>query len=174
MRRRGSLVLALLLAAGAAGAQERGAARDEAFKMVDAYLLSNLQESLGLSDTQYVKLLPLVKAQQNERRANVQRRQQALLELRRELKTGRATEASVAGLLEEAKKAESEGPAAQARQQQAIDALLTPVQQAKYRVLEAEVEQKVRALLRGVGRERLRERGERGGRPDPERPPEPR
>ena len=171
MRRTGSLFLMVWLAAGAAAAQQRGAARDEAFKMVDAYLLSNLQEGLGLSDAQYVKLLPLVKAQQSERRANAQRRQQALHELRRELKTGRATEAAVAGLLDEVKKAESEGPAAQARRQQAIDALLTPVQQAKYRVLEAEVEQKVRALLRSAVRGRARERGERL---DPERLPEPR
>lgn len=166
MRRTGSLVLALLLGAGAAVAQERGAARDEAFKMVDAYLLSNLQESLGLTDAQYVKLLPLVKTQQSERRAIVQRRQKALFELRRELRTGRATEAVVADLLAEVKKTESEGPAAQARNQQAIDALLTPVQQAKYRVLEAEIEQKVRALLRNAVRGRARERG------DPERAPE--
>lgn len=171
MSRTGSLFLAACLAAGTASAQERGAARDEAFKMVDAYLLSNLQESLGLSDAQYVKLLPLVKAQQSDRRAGAQRRQRALLDLRRALRSGRVTEASLAGLLDEVKRAESEGPAAQARNQQAIDALLTPVQQAKYRVLEAEVEQKVRALLRNAVRGRARERGERL---DPERVPEPR
>lgn len=165
-----SLVLVLGLVAGAAVAQERGAARDEAFKMVDAYLLSNLQESLGLSDAQYVKLLPLVKAQQSDRRTNVQRRQRALLELRRELKSGRASEASIAGLLDELKKTESEGPARQAQHQQAIDAMLSPVQQAKLRVLEAEVEQKVRALLRGAVRGRARERGERLAPPTPPEP----
>ena len=32
----------------------RGGARDEAFRMIDAYIVSNLQESLGLSDEQFV------------------------------------------------------------------------------------------------------------------------
>lgn len=171
MKRTGIMAVVLALAATVAAAQERQPGRDEAFKMVDAYLLSNLQESLGLSDAQYVKLLPLVKAQQNDRRTHAQRRQRALLELRRELRAGRATEATVNGLLDELKQAETEGPAAQARHQQAIDALLSPVQQAKYRVLEAEVEQKVRELLRDVVRGRALERrqrleGERPRRPE--------
>ncbi len=32
--------------------------RDETFRLMDAYLISNLQESLGLSDEQFVKALP--------------------------------------------------------------------------------------------------------------------
>ena len=36
--------------------------------MVDAYIVSNLQESLGLTDEQFVRLLPLVKRLQSERR----------------------------------------------------------------------------------------------------------
>lgn len=182
MRRAAGLFLVGLLAAGAASAQGRGAARsavperrggpgDEAYKMVDAYLLSNLQESLGLNDQQYLKLLPLVKAQHTERRELVQRRARSLMELRRTLNSGRATEASITALLDEVKRTESEGPATLARNQQAIDALLTPVQQAKYRVLEAEVERKVRDLLRSAVRGRARDRFQRGGRaPDPDEP----
>jgi len=48
--------------------------REEAWKLVDAYILSNLQESLGLSDEQFVKLLPLVKTLQASRRGFMQRR----------------------------------------------------------------------------------------------------
>lgn len=32
------------------GPRRGGAARDDAFRMVDAYIVSNLQESLGLTD----------------------------------------------------------------------------------------------------------------------------
>ena len=49
-------------------------AREEAGRMVDAYVLSNLQESLGLSDDQFVRLLPLVKRLQAERREAIERR----------------------------------------------------------------------------------------------------
>src|ERR1700682_6122754 len=59
----------------------RVAPREEAFKMIDAYIVSNLQESLDLTDEQFVKLLPLVKRLQSDRRAVLQRRQQALMEV---------------------------------------------------------------------------------------------
>ena len=42
--------------------------RDETFRLMDAYLISNLQESLGLTDEQFVKALPLVKKLQSDRR----------------------------------------------------------------------------------------------------------
>jgi hypothetical protein len=149
----------------AVDAEERaGAGRDEAVKMIDAYILSNLQESLGLSDEAYVRLLPLIKRQHGERRELNQRRMQALWDLRRELRQGRATEQSVAEGLKQIKKIEAEAPLALARNQQAIDAQLDPVQQAKYRVFEAEVDRKVRELLRQA----RHRRGVRRGSPDAE------
>ena len=51
--------------------------REEAGRLVDAYILSNLQESLGLSDEQFVKLLPLVKRLQADRREAMQRRRRS-------------------------------------------------------------------------------------------------
>ena len=62
------LVTALLCAASLGaqpartGPQRPDAPREEIFRMIDAYVVSNMQESLGLSDEQFVKLLPLVKA----------------------------------------------------------------------------------------------------------------
>lgn len=141
-----------------------GGARDEAVKMIDAYVLSNLQESLGLSDDAYVRLLPLVKRHHGERRELAQRRMQALWELRKQFRQGRATEQSVTEVLKQIKKVESEAPLVQARNQQAIDALLDPIQQAKYRVFEAEVERKVRDVFRQV----RHGRGARPGAADPE------
>ena len=74
------LIGAAVLACGGAGPASGGAGapgagpRDDAFRMVDAYIVSNLQESLGLTDEQFVKALPLVKRLQRDRRELAQRR----------------------------------------------------------------------------------------------------
>lgn len=155
MRRTFAVLVAacLTVASGApAFAQQRPGAggvkpRDEAFRMIDAYIVSNLQESLLLTDEQFTKLLPLVKRLQRDRRELVQRRIQALMEMRRTMAQGVATEARVQELLRELKAVEVEEPTTIRRDMDAIDALLSPLQQAKYRLLEVEVERKLRALM---------------------------
>jgi hypothetical protein len=174
--KRGTIVLALLLSAASVAAQDRprrdlasaaGADRDQVFKMVDAYIVSNLQESLGLSDDQFVKLLPLVKRLQTDRRAFAQKRQQSLQEMRRLLQSGAATEGRLAALLAEVKTVEQDEPAAVRKDREAIDAALSPVQQAKFRVLEVEVEQKLRELMTRIRQARQGERLRRGQRNEP-------
>ena len=64
--------------------------------MVDAYIVSNLQESLGLTDEQFVKLLPLVKRLLSERREVPSAAGATLREMRQLLESGSATEAKVA------------------------------------------------------------------------------
>ena len=152
------VVSAPVLAQGRPGAGQ-GQRRDEAFRMVDAYIVSNLQESLLLTDDQFAKLLPLVKRLQKDRREMVQRRIQALQEMRRTMAQGVATEARVEELLRELKAVETQEPVTIRRDMDAIDALLSPLQQAKYRLLEVEVERKLRALMnqmRGNGGNRGR------------------
>jgi hypothetical protein len=153
---------------GPGGGRERP--RDEAFKMIDAYIVSNLQESLDLTDDQFVKLLPLVKRLQSDRRDIAQRRQRALMELRRLLGSGGATEARVTELLRQIKTAEAEEPALLKKDRDAIDAVLSPIQQAKFRVLEVEVERKIRELM---GQIRSQRRNQGQPRPNAPRPPEP-
>jgi hypothetical protein len=172
-------VLALTLAgAGQQGpgaaegerAGERRVPRDEAFKMIDAYIVSNLQESLELTDDQFVKLLPLVKRLQTDRRAALQRRQQPLMELRRLLASGGATEAKVTELLRQVKAAEADEPGLLRKDRDAIDAVLSPIQQAKFRVLEVEVEHKIRELMTQI---RAQRRNQGQSRPPGPRRPEP-
>ena len=143
--------------------------RDEAFKMIDAYIVSNLQESLDLTDEQFVKVLPLVKRLQTDRRVMVQRRQQALMEMRRLLASGGATEARVTELLQQVKSAETEEPALLRKDRDAIDGVLSPIQQAKLRVLEIEVERKIRELMSQIRTQRRKEGQSRapGRRPEP-------
>ena len=134
--------------------------------MVDAYLVSNMQESLDLSDDQFAKAIPLVKKLQRERRDYLMERVRVMREMRRLLREGGSKEATVLELLQEAKKLETEGPERTRRNLEALDALLTPIQQAKFRVLEGEVEQRVRELTNRAraARPGARQRGE----PQPE------
>jgi Spy/CpxP family protein refolding chaperone len=153
--------LALVAAALAGQANAQGAARQrgEAFKMVDAYIVSNLQESVGLSDEQFARMLPLVKRLQSDRRELAQRRGRALGEMRRVLESGTATEARVVDLLKDVKEVEATQHETIRRDMDAIDQVLTPLQQAKFRLLEGEVERKIRALM-----EDLRPANRPGGR----------
>lgn len=156
MRTRLLAVVVLVLGAAGAGAQpseEPGArgerpGRTEAFRMVDAYVMSNLQESLGLTDEQFARAFPLVRKLQAERREYYAERTRKLREMRRLLRQGGAPEAQVLELLRQLKALDAEAPAVARKDLEALDAVLTPVQQAKFRVLELEVEQRMRELVR--------------------------
>ena len=124
------------------------ARRDEAFRLVDAYVVSNLQESLGLSDDQFVRVLPLVKRLQVERRSYLLARTRVMRELRRLMRGGgSATDAQLVEPLRELKSLELEGPARVKREADALDAVLSPLQQARFRLLEIDVEQRMRELM---------------------------
>ena len=122
--------------------------------MVDAYVIANLQESLGLDDATYEKAIPLVNKLQKTRRKFYGERGRKQREMRRLLRSGTATEAQVLELLESYKGLEIEGPEDIRKQMSELDALLTPLQQAKYRVFEVEVEHRMRDLMRRGRRER--------------------
>ncbi len=169
MKARGLLLVAALLCADSIAAQPArpqpqrpDARREEIFRMIDAYVVGNMQESLGLSDEQFVKLLPLVKRLHTERRSLAERRLRTLNELRRSLNSGAATDARVAELMKELRAVESDEPAALRRHVEAIDAALTPLQQAKFRILETEVERRLRDMMAQVrnNSEKTRQRRE--------------
>jgi hypothetical protein len=154
------LVVVAALAAAAFPQAREGAGRDadrprpreEVFRMVDAYFVGNLQERLGLTDEQFARVMPRVKRLQSDRRELMQRRFRAMQELRRLLMSGTATESQVEEQLRQVKAVEQEEPATLRRDMDAVDAVLSPVQQAKYRLLEVEVERKIRQAM---GRMRL-------------------
>ena len=140
-------LVALCLVAAPGFGQDLEPRREELFKMIDAYVVSNLQESLALSDEQFVKILPLVKKAQSDRRSYALGRASVLGEMRRLLESGTATDARLGELLRDLKSREAEEPAVRRRNADALDAQLTPVQQAKLRVLETRVEQRLRELV---------------------------
>jgi Spy/CpxP family protein refolding chaperone len=132
--------------------------------MIDAYVISNLQESLSLTDDQFAKLVPLVKRLQTERREAMRNRMRAVREMRQLLQSGSATEAQVQEKLSSLKDLENEDPRRGQKTMESIDAMLSPIQQAKFRVFEAEVGQKLRELM-GQMREDRRALGPRRTRP---------
>jgi hypothetical protein len=149
----GLTIVLVGLAAPAMAAQEGGRSsrserRDEAFRMVDAYIIANIQESLELTDEQYEQAIPLVNKLQKARRQFFSDRYHAERRLRRLLGSGTATEAEVIEALENLKAVDVEGPANLRAHAEALDAVLSPLQQAKYRVFEADVEQRLRRLMR--------------------------
>jgi hypothetical protein len=125
----------------------REARRDEAFKMVDAYIVSQLKDSLGLTDDQFAKAVPLVTKLQADRREYFLGRARLLREMRRMLHSGSANEGQVVAKLKELKALDASGPAKTGGDLAALDAMLSEMQQAKFRVLEVEVEQRMRELM---------------------------
>jgi Spy/CpxP family protein refolding chaperone len=147
-----------LMAPGASGQESTPSRsrerRDEAFRMVDAYVIANIQDSLDLDDDQHTRVIPLVNKLQKTRREHHAERGRALRKMRRLLRSGTATEAEVEEALQASNAIEAEGPERIRAQLSALDAVLTPLQQAKYRVFELEVEQRMRELMRRGRRER--------------------
>jgi hypothetical protein len=135
---------------------EERASREAAFRMVDAYIVANLKESLGLTEETYVKAIPLVKELQSARRDYFIERGRDLRQLRSLLRSGGATRDEVLAALEAVKKIDLDGPERIHRASSALDAVLSPMEQAKYRVLELEVEHRMRELMGRARRERVK------------------
>jgi hypothetical protein len=160
---------ALVLLAGAAASQDnpsegqrRGRPREEIFRMVDDYVATNLQETLGLSEDQLARALPLVRRLHADRRRFAERKIRVLHQMKRMVRSGSISDARAAEILQALKAAEAEEAAAIRAGQDALDAVLAPAQQVKYRILEAQIENRLRDLM-------ARLRAQRGDGPRPRR-----
>jgi len=156
----GTVLLLSSLNVSAGDEDERASSRrggpDEAFRLVDEYMVSNLQSSLGLSDETSAKAIPLVKDLQEARRGFFVERGKALRRLRGLLQSGTATREEVLSALDAVKKIDAAGPVRIREAQEALDAILSPMEQAKYRVLELDVERRLRDLMGRARRDRPR------------------
>ena len=116
--------------------------------MVDAYVVSNLQESLGLTDEQFVKAHPAreeaaaraARQPDGARRACCARCAAAAAGRRCGAAGDRAAASS-------RRRSTPRAPSARAATSTRSTRVFTPVQQAKFRVMESEVEQRMRELL---------------------------
>lgn len=160
MRALASTALALVMLAAPARAQVPPAPPADAAdlrpaeiqRLFDAYLVMEAQQALGLSDTQYPSFLTRLRALQETRRRYLASRALMLADLNR-MTAPRATAARPPdlGLLRERLAALQElesRSAAEARKAYGeLDALLDPVQQARFRVFEDQIERRKLELM---------------------------
>jgi hypothetical protein len=118
--------------------------------MFDAYVLMQAQEQLALSDSQYAPFLTRLKALQAVRRRGEMQRMRQINELRRVTQPGgKADEAQIRGQLQTLADIESRTAAETKQAMEAVDEVLDVRQQARFRVLEEQMERrKVELLMR--------------------------
>lgn len=147
-----------LLTATAASAQARGPRRNgplaqgdgvspgEIQRLFDAYVVMQAQQELQLSDEQYPKFLVRLKALQEFRQRNLQEQTRLFQQLRRSVE-GRADESQISAQVKalDSHVAGSENGLVAARQH--IDEILTPIQRAKFRLFEEQMERRKFDLL---------------------------
>lgn len=131
-------------------------ATNELIGMLDAYATIQAQQALQLSDEQYGRFIPLLKRLQETRRRNQQARNRMIGELRRLAGPRAATPADDGVLVEKLKalREHDERAAGEIRTAvAAIDEILTPTQQARFRIFEEHIEnRKLDLLLRARAR----------------------
>lgn len=131
----------------------------ELITMLDAYAIVQAQNALQLADDQYGQFVARLKRLQETRRRNTIARTRLVQELRRLTAPGATTDAAT---LREKVKAlgEFDDQSAQAlrREYDALDEVLDPRQQARFRIFEERIEQQKLDLL-----VRARERAARTG-----------
>jgi hypothetical protein len=153
--------------------EERAPARDEIPEILDYYMLSHLQERLGLTDAHNAKVVPLVMQYQKDLRGCRKGKMKSVTALKKLLKSGTATESQLVEHLNALRAIEAEDRGKLKKDLEAIDGELTVVQQAKFRVLEHEVERKFFQLMRdamGPGGRARREPAPDKPHPKPDEP----
>lgn len=159
MRRVWVLVVALAVAAPASG--QIGARQPaeppadlrpgEIQRLFDAMLVADAQQALGLSETQFPEFLTRLRSLQETRRTNLAQRLRLMADLQR-LSGPRNTEVDEAALRQQLaalQELESRNAAELRRAYNAIDEVLDVRQQARFRVLEEQLERrKIELLMR--------------------------
>lgn len=124
--------------------------------LFDAYVLVQVQDSLGLGEADYTRLLPRLRVLQQVRRRSTQERQRLTAELRKltDPKLPQPTDDTVLqDRLSAFQELESRGAAELRRAQDGVDEVLTIRQRARFRVFEENVERrKLQLLLRATRR----------------------
>lgn len=159
-----ALVLGAALSSGAAAAQPGGRAGRqtppaagageepnvtpaEIRKMFDSYALMQAQEQLHITDDQFPKFLTRFKALQDVRRRTLGERNRLLQELRRLANDPQGDEAAMKDRIKALEDLDDRSHADIRRAYDAIDQVLDARQQARFRVFEEVMEQRMLQLI---------------------------
>jgi hypothetical protein len=155
MRRRTSkalilAALATLLAGGAPGQEEPDLrpSGEEVDGMIDAYILSKLQDALVLSDEEFGRMVVAQKKMQDARRAYRRKRNEVIREMRQALRRDDAGEGELAPLLARLDEMHQKFLEEERTRYRDVDAILDVRQRARYRIFEAEVQRRLQQLIR--------------------------
>jgi DNA repair ATPase RecN len=118
-------------------------------KVFDGYLLIQAQESLGLTDQQFVQFVPRLKTLQDARRRHQQERIRVLNELQRLTRSAAppAEESVLQDRLSTLQELDARFAADMRKAYKALDEVLDIRQQARFRVFEEQIERKKLDLL---------------------------
>ena len=119
-------------------------------KLFDAYLVMEAQQALGLTDQQYPQFLARLRTLQDTRRRNQQQRMQLMNQLQRLTNPRAAERGDEAAIKERLAALQDLGNAVEMRKAYAaLDEVLDVRQQARFRVLEEQIERrKIELLMR--------------------------
>lgn len=135
-------------AAGRSG--ERPVSPGELADMLDTYAIVQAQRALRLDDEQYARFVPAVKRLQTVRRRTQRERARLVVELRRlagpQVPTP-APDAAIRDQLEALRRHDDEAAADVRAAYDALDQVLEPAQQARFRILEETIERRKLELL---------------------------
>lgn len=154
-------------------AQAENLAPGEIQRLFDAYLVMEAQQALTLTDQQYPQFLTRLKTLQDTRRRNQQARNQLMGQLQR-LTNPRQPERGDDGAIQQRLTAlqelESRNAAEMRNAYNAMDEVLDVRQQARFRVLEEQIERrKIELLMRARQQNRQNQQGPKP--PQVRRPP---
>lgn len=130
------------LGGGRARADRGGPAADggvspaEIQRLFDAYVVMQAQEALQLDDAQFSRFLPQMRALQDARRRRIAERARRLDDLRQQSDAGRVDDAQARAALRALEDWMARSEADVRRATAAVDAVLDPRQQLRFRVFE--------------------------------------
>jgi hypothetical protein len=141
--------LASLLAGPVSGQEEPDPrpSGEEVEGMIDAYILSKLQEAVVLSDEQFGRMVVAQKKMQDARRAYRRERNELLRQMRHRLRREDAGEAELSPLLLRLDEMHQRFLEEERARYRDVDAILDVRQRARYRIFEGEVQKRLRELI---------------------------
>ena len=180
-------VVVFAWAAGVAGAQPRGTPPEgpplgpptdnmtpaQLHELFDAMLVMQAQNALSLNEQQHAQFLTRLRVLQQTRRKNQQERARIINELQKMTnpRNPQAPEAEVKTRLTDLQELEARSAAELRRAYSGIDEVLTPVQQARFRVLEENIERRKLELVTRARLNNQQQRQQNAPRPPARRPP---
>lgn len=141
-------LFALLLAGAVSGQDEPGPSGEEVEGLIDAYVLSKLQDALVLSDEQFGRMVVAQKKMQDARRTYRRSRNEVLRQMRQALRREAAGEAELPPLLSRLEELHQTFLEEEHARYRDIDAILDVRQRARYRILEGEIQRRLQQLIR--------------------------